>query len=214
MAFRRSIARCSRAPICPSARSPRFAALHIGGEALPPEVGRRWLGHTGVDILDGLGSDGNAAHLLIQPPGEVRYGSRESRCRAMKSGWSTIDGNPSPAKSASCRLSGPTSAAYYWNNREKTPQHLFGPWTRSGDKYTESDDGYFTYCGRADDMLKVAASGFHLLRSKRRSHLTRESSKQRSSGSRRKRFDQTQSFRRASTRRRAIIALTANFSNM
>src|SRR6185437_12825358 len=30
-----------------------------------------------------------------------------------------------------------------------------GPWTRSGDKYVESEDGYFTYCGRTDDMLKV-----------------------------------------------------------
>ena len=31
-----------------------------------------------------------------------------------------------------------------------------GDWTRSGDKYTESEDGYFQYCGRSDDMLKVS----------------------------------------------------------
>jgi benzoate-CoA ligase len=31
-----------------------------------------------------------------------------------------------------------------------------GDWTRSGDKYIEIDGGYFQYCGRSDDMLKVS----------------------------------------------------------
>jgi benzoate-CoA ligase len=30
-----------------------------------------------------------------------------------------------------------------------------GAWTRSGDKYREDADGYYAYCGRTDDMLKV-----------------------------------------------------------
>jgi len=52
-------------------------------------------------------------------------------------------------------VSGPTSAAYYWNNREKSRNTFLGPWTRSGDKYTQNADGFFTYGGRDDDMLKV-----------------------------------------------------------
>jgi benzoate-CoA ligase len=31
-----------------------------------------------------------------------------------------------------------------------------GEWTRSGDKYIEDADGYYVYCGRRDDMLKVS----------------------------------------------------------
>ena len=31
-----------------------------------------------------------------------------------------------------------------------------GAWTRTGDKYFEDEDGYFVYCGRSDDMLKVS----------------------------------------------------------
>src|SRR4030095_2950648 len=54
------------------------------------------------------------------------------------------------------QVAGPTSAACYWNNRDKSRNTFLGPWTKSGDKYIESDDGYFTYCGRADDMLKVS----------------------------------------------------------
>jgi len=45
--------------------------------------------------------------------------------------------------------------AYYWNKHEKTKETLFGPWIQTGDKYYQDQDGYFWYCGRSDDMLKV-----------------------------------------------------------
>jgi len=54
------------------------------------------------------------------------------------------------------QISGPSSAAYYWNNREKTLATFVGPWTRAGDKYSMDAQGYFTYAGRSDDMLKVS----------------------------------------------------------
>ena len=44
----------------------------------------------------------------------------------------------------------------YWNNREQSRHTFMGEWTRSGDKYVEDEDGYFVYCGRRDDMLKVS----------------------------------------------------------
>jgi benzoate-CoA ligase len=50
---------------------------------------------------------------------------------------------------------GPTSAIMYWNNREQSRTTFLGEWTRSGDKYFEDEDGYYVYCGRRDDMLKV-----------------------------------------------------------
>ena len=33
---------------------------------------------------------------------------------------------------------------------------FIGAWTRAGDKYTVDADGYYTYGGRSDDMLKVS----------------------------------------------------------
>jgi benzoate-CoA ligase len=44
----------------------------------------------------------------------------------------------------------------YWNQREKSRHTFMGEWTRSGDKYTRDADGYYHYCGRSDDMLKVS----------------------------------------------------------
>ena len=51
---------------------------------------------------------------------------------------------------------GPSAADGYWNQREKSRATFEGGWTRSGDKYVEDADGYFVYCGRRDDMLKVS----------------------------------------------------------
>jgi benzoate-CoA ligase len=53
------------------------------------------------------------------------------------------------------QISGPSAALMYWNNRAKTKATFCGEWTRSGDKYTRDADGYYTYGGRSDDMLKV-----------------------------------------------------------
>jgi benzoate-CoA ligase len=53
-------------------------------------------------------------------------------------------------------IQGPSSALMYWNNRDKTRATFQGVWTQSGDKYTRDADGYYTYAGRNDDMLKVS----------------------------------------------------------
>jgi benzoate-CoA ligase len=53
------------------------------------------------------------------------------------------------------QVRGPSSAIMYWNNREQSRATFLGEWTRSGDKYIEDEDGYYVYCGRRDDMLKV-----------------------------------------------------------
>ena len=40
-------------------------------------------------------------------------------------------------------------------NQKKTRATFLGKWTRTGDKYRKDSDGYYVYCGRSDDMLKV-----------------------------------------------------------
>jgi benzoate-CoA ligase len=127
------------------------------GEALPPEVGRRWREHTGVDILDGLGSTEMLHIFLSNRLGEVRYGTSGKPVPGYQIRLVDDNGQPvAKGEIGELQVSGPTSAAYYWNNREKSRNIFLGPWTRSGDKYTESEDGYFTYSGRNDDMLKVS----------------------------------------------------------
>ena len=127
------------------------------GEALPPDVGRRWLEHTGLEILDGLGSTEMLHIFLSNQPGSVRYGTTGKPVPGYDIRLVDEENQPvAKGEIGELQVAGPTSAALYWNNREKSRSTFLGPWTKSGDKYIESEDGYFTYCGRADDMLKVS----------------------------------------------------------
>ncbi len=127
------------------------------GEALPADVGRRWSELTGVDILDGLGSTEMLHIFLSNRPGDLRYGTSGKAVPGYDIRLLGESGLPvATDEIGELQVRGPTSAAYYWNNRDKSRNTFLGPWTRSGDKYTESADGYFTYSGRDDDMLKVS----------------------------------------------------------
>jgi benzoate-CoA ligase len=67
------------------------------------------------------------------------------------------DGQPAkPGEMGELLVRGPTSAIMYWNNREQSRTTFLGEWTRSGDKYVQDEQGYYVYCGRRDDMLKVS----------------------------------------------------------
>ena len=127
------------------------------GEALPADVGRRWSEHTSVDILDGLGSTELLHIFLSNRPDDNRYGTSGKPVPGYEIRLVGEDGHPlAKGEIGELQVAGPTSAAFYWNNRDKSRSTFLGSWTRSGDKYTESADGYFTYCGRGDDMLKVS----------------------------------------------------------
>ena len=127
------------------------------GEALPADLGRRWFEYTGVDILDGLGST-ELLHIFVSNrPDDNRYGTSGKPVPGYEIRLVGEDGRPVPTgQIGELQVAGPTSAVFYWNNRDKSRNTFLGPWTKSGDKYTETDDGYFTYCGRGDDMLKVS----------------------------------------------------------
>jgi benzoate-CoA ligase len=126
-------------------------------EPLPDEIGRRWTEHFGVEILDGIGSTEMLHIYLSNRPGRVRYGTSGQRVPGYEIRLVNEQGEQvAPGEIGELQVSGPTSAAFYWNNRERSRNTFLGPWTRSGDKYVEGHDGYFTYCGRSDDMLKVS----------------------------------------------------------
>ena len=103
--------------------------------------------------------DRDAAYLRLEPPRrrEIRH-HRQAGARLRRPPWSmtTAKSSPTRGEMGELQVRGPTSAIMYWNNREQSRATFLGEWTRSGDKYIEDDDGYFVYCGRRDDMLKVS----------------------------------------------------------
>ena len=126
------------------------------GEALPAEIGKKFTTQYGVEILDGIGSTEMLHIFLSNRPGQVRYGTTGMAVPGYALRIVGDDGRDcSVGEIGELQISGPTSAIMYWNNRSKTKATFAGVWTKSGDKYTLDSEGYYTYGGRSDDMLKV-----------------------------------------------------------
>jgi benzoate-CoA ligase len=145
-------------PAAPAREEVKIRRSVSAGEALPPDIGRRWSERYGTDILDGLGSTEMLHIFLSNRPGEVKYGTSGKPVPGYDIRLVDDDGKvvETPGEMGELQVRGPTSAMMYWNNRAQSRATFLGEWTRSGDKYVEDDNGYFVYCGRRDDMLKVS----------------------------------------------------------
>jgi len=134
----------------------RLRVCTSAGEALPAEIGKRWTAEYGCEILDGIGSTEMLHIFLSNRPGAVRYGTTGQAVPGYELRIVGDDGRECGVGDiGELQISGPSAALMYWNNRAKTKATFAGEWTRSGDKYTRDADGYYTYGGRSDDMLKV-----------------------------------------------------------
>jgi benzoate-CoA ligase len=128
------------------------------GEALPSDIGERWSKHFACEIIDGIGSTEMLHVFLSNRPGDVRYGTTGKAVPGYEVQLRNEDGSVVTGHNeiGDLYIQGPSSALMYWNNRDKTRDTFQGVWTKSGDKYSRDPDGYYTYAGRNDDMLKVS----------------------------------------------------------
>jgi benzoate-CoA ligase len=143
-------------PARPQRKDIKLRVCTSAGEALPADIGKRWTEAYGCEILDGIGSTEMLHIFLSNRPGAVRYGSTGKPVPGYDVRIVGDDGREcADGEIGELQISGPSAALMYWNSRAKTKSTFMGEWTRSGDKYTRSADGYYTYGGRSDDMLKV-----------------------------------------------------------
>ncbi len=126
------------------------------GEALPADIFRRWQEKTNTLILDGIGST-EALHIFISNTmADHRPGTSGKPVPGYRVKILNDDGEPVPPGEAGRLLvQGDSTSSRYWNNSQKTAETMVDGWLNTGDTYFEDSDGYFVYCGRSDDMLKV-----------------------------------------------------------
>ena len=126
------------------------------GEALPPALYERFKQRFGVDIIDGIGST-EVLHMFISNrPGAIRPGSSGLLVEGYDARLLDESGGATPpGEIGNLWISGDSVCAGYWNQHEKTKATIEGQWIRTGDKYTQDQDGFYWYAGRSDDMLKV-----------------------------------------------------------
>ncbi|HET9596255.1 MAG TPA: benzoate-CoA ligase family protein [Anaeromyxobacteraceae bacterium] len=126
------------------------------GEALPADIFRRWKERTGLTILDGIGST-EALHIFISNrPDDVCPGASGRVVPGYEARVVVEGGEAPPNEPGRLQVRGPSTAVYYWNNPQRTAATMLdGEWLDTGDTYVRDGEGYFHYCGRSDDMLKV-----------------------------------------------------------
>ncbi len=127
------------------------------GEALPPELHRRWDETFGVELLDGLGTAEMWHIFLSNRPGEVRPGTLGKVVSGFEVRVRDEEGRDLPDGEVGWLwVRGGSRALGYWQRMEKTCRAFRGEWYVSGDLVSRDAEGWFTYAGRADDMLKVS----------------------------------------------------------
>ena len=127
------------------------------GETLPAEIFVRWKAKFGIEILDGIGSTEMLHMFISSRPGKCKPGS----CGFPVPGYEAriVDDAGEllgDGEIGNLWVRGESAFAEYWRIPELTARTKRGDWIVTGDKFTRDSSGYFHYCGRADDMLKVA----------------------------------------------------------
>jgi len=127
------------------------------GEALPKTLFEQWKARFGLEILDGIGAT-EMLHIFISNyPGKAKGGTSGTPVPGYRAKIVDDDGEElGRGETGNLWVAGDSCAAYYWNKHEKSKAAFKGDWYVTGDKYHVDPDGYFTYEGRSDDMLKVS----------------------------------------------------------
>ena len=143
----------------PDAGSQDLSCLRLctsAGEALPVPLLRRWEDTFGVEVVDGIGSS-EAYHIYVSNrPGRARAGTVGEVVPGYRAQVVDDAGRPvHDGEIGRLQVTGRTVALEYWQAPEKSAVTFDGDTLTSEDLFVRDADGYFSYRGRADDLLKV-----------------------------------------------------------
>ena len=126
------------------------------GEPLPPAIFHQWRDRTGLELLDVVGSTEATHDFLANRPGRAKAGSSGEVTPAFEAKIVDEEGREVPiGEVGNLMVKGDANSPYYWNKHEQTKRVMQGEWLKTGDTYYRDAEGYYWYCGRSDDMMKV-----------------------------------------------------------
>jgi benzoate-CoA ligase family protein len=136
-----------------------FATVRLAvsaAEPLPAETSHRFKERYSVTVLDGIGSTEMLHIYLSNTPARLKPGTSGVPVAGYEvrvvdeAGADQGAGEP-----GQLLVRGDSAATGYWCRGETTRETFEGHWMRTGDLYCADDEGFYTYLGRADDMLRV-----------------------------------------------------------
>lgn len=133
----------------------RFATS--AGEALPPELHRQWNEAFSAPLLDGLGTAEMWHIFLTNRPDDVRVGTLGKPVKGFDVELRNAEGEvvAAPGEIGALRVRGRSRALGYFQNLDRTASAFEGEWYKTGDMLSQDADGYFSYAGRGDELLKI-----------------------------------------------------------
>lgn len=136
-----------------------FASVRLAASAaepLPAESFHRFRDRFGVTILDGIGSTEMLHIYLSNTPTAVRPGTSGRPVPGYEVRIVDTDGvEQPPGEPGQLVVRGESMTTGYWCRTDTNRATFHGAWMRTGDLYDEDADGFYTYLGRVDDMLRV-----------------------------------------------------------
>ncbi len=140
-------------------KEPDLSSIRVctsAGEALPPDLLKRWVEKTGIPLLDGIGTTEILHIFLSNQIEKIRPGSTGLMVPGYEGKVVDDNGKEIPrGEPGNLIIKGDSLLKRYWRNPEKTAESMHDGWMYTGDTYYQDGDGFFFCCGRSDDMLKV-----------------------------------------------------------
>lgn len=137
-------------------RLSRLEVAVSAGAPLPEPEFTFWR-NQGLHLKDGLGATEMGHIFMAQPRALDSYSCAGTplpgfHCRIVDPfGHTVID----PDREGDLLVQGPSMALGYRGQPEETSARFIDGWYRTGDRVSRDRNGYYHFCGRADDQFKV-----------------------------------------------------------
>ena len=130
------------------------------GETLPGPIWEAFHKATGIRIIDGIGSTEMIHMFVAAAAEEMRPGFTGKAIAGYQACIMGDDGAIlPPGEIGNLAVRGPTGCRYL-DNPERQAAYVRNGWNLPGDIYRETEDGYFQYLARADDM--IISAGYNI----------------------------------------------------
>lgn len=134
--------------------------ITTGGAAISSATMARVIAEFCPNIFNGYGMTEASLTLVLHPEDALRkLGSCGqptliSECRVIQPGSDTAPSDlVAPGEIGQLIVRGPQAMTGYWNNPFETSKKLRAGWVYTGDLFSKDDEGFYTFHGRADDMI-------------------------------------------------------------
>jgi benzoate-CoA ligase family protein len=138
-----------------------FSSIRLclsAAEPLSSELFDAWKNLTGLEIVEGLGSTEVLNNYLSNLPNRNKPGSAGMRVPGYEIALKDRAGRAIAGGDEGIMwVRGDSNTPLYWNRPEQTAETIRdGGWICTGDRFRRDSDGFYFFCGRADDLVKIS----------------------------------------------------------